>query len=266
MASSTIIGLKLLPTTVLHHQRMGEVMISILLLQDVIAIVILLLLKAQGTGGDPWQSLAMLLVAFPGLILAAWLLSRALLFPLIRRFDTIQEYVFLLSIGWCLGIAELGSIVGLSLEIGAFVAGVALAASPVSTFIAESLKPLRDFFLILFFFAIGADLHLPTVAAVIWPSLVFAGVLLVMKPLVFATLFRLSGEQPGRAVELGFRLGQLSEFSLLIAVLAQQLGVIGATATYLIQASTVLSFLLSPYLVVLRYPTPIAVNDRLRRN
>ena len=75
-----------------------------------------------------------------------------MLIRLIRKFDKIQEYIFLMTIGWCLGMAELAALLGLSAEIGAFIAGVALASSPIAMFIAESLKPLRDFFLDLIFF------------------------------------------------------------------------------------------------------------------
>ena len=83
-------------------------------------------------------------------------MNRYLLLPLIRRFDRIHEYIFLMTIGWCLGIAQFAHWMGLSAEIGAFIAGVVLASSPISMFIAESLKPLRDFFLVLFFFSLGA--------------------------------------------------------------------------------------------------------------
>ena len=106
--SSTIIGLKLLPTTILHHQRTGEVIISILLLQDLLAILLLLLVQGFGLGnGLPAFDLLRPLVALPVLVLLAWLLDRYVLLPLIRRFDRIQEYVFLMTIGWCLGMAEL---------------------------------------------------------------------------------------------------------------------------------------------------------------
>lgn len=149
--SSTIIGLKLLPTTILHHQHTGEVIVSILLLQDLLAIVLLLVVQGSSGGSMPLLELLKLLGALPALVLLAWLGERYLLLPLIQRFDRIQEYIFLMAIGWCLGMAELGQLMGLSVEIGAFIAGVTLASSPIALFIADSLKPLRDFFLVLFF-------------------------------------------------------------------------------------------------------------------
>ncbi|MCG6965284.1 MAG: cation:proton antiporter [Chromatiaceae bacterium] len=264
--SSTIVGLKLLPTTMLHHQRTGEVIVSILLLQDLLAIVLLLIVQGLSRGSMELGEVARLLMALPALIGFAWIVERHVLIRLIRKFDKIQEYIFLVTIGWCLGMAELAVLLGLSSEIGAFIAGVALASSPIAMFIAESLKPLRDFFLVLFFFSLGAGFDIGLIHKVIVPALVLAGGLMLLKPPVFRWLLLRTGESEKRSHEVGYRLGQMSEFSLLLAVLALEQGVIGAKASYLIQLSTLLTFLVSSYLVVLRFPTPIAVSDALRRD
>ena len=266
MFSSTIIGLKLLPTTVLHHRHTGEIMISILLLQDVIAIVLMLLLQAGAGERLLLGNVGRLALALAGIGVLAYLVERYVLVPLIARFDVIQEYIFLLAIGWCLGLAELSVWLGLSREIGAFIAGVALASSRISFFIAESLKPLRDFFLIIFFFTLGAGLDVATLADVMLPASVLAAVVLLMKPWVFRWLLRRAGESDPRATEIGIRLGQGSEFTLLIAVLALETGVVHSRAAHLLELSTILSMMVSMYLIVWRYPTPIAVRDDLRRN
>jgi Kef-type K+ transport system membrane component KefB len=264
--SSTIVGLKLLPTTMLHHQRTGEVIISILLLQDLLAIVLLLVVQGSSQGSMQLGDILKLLIALPALIGFAWMVERYVLIRLIRRFDKIQEYIFLMTIGWCLSMAELAGLLGLSAEIGAFIAGVVLASSPIAMFIAESLKPLRDFFLVLFFFSLGAGFDIGAIDDVILPALVLAGALMLLKPPVFRWLLLRTGESEKRSHEVGYRLGQMSEFSLLLAVLAFEQGVIGAEASYLIQLSTLVTFLISSYLVVLRFPTPIAVSDALRRD
>jgi Kef-type K+ transport system membrane component KefB len=183
-----------------------------------------------------------------------------------RRFDTIQEYVFLTAIGWCLGIAQLAEFIGLSYEIGAFIAGVTLATSPISQFIAESFKPLRDFFLIMFFFSLGASFNITVLPDVFIPATLLAAVMLVAKPLVFSKLLSFSGETGSLPAEVGVRLGQVSEFSLLIAVLALNAGAIGSEASYLIQATTLITFIVSAYIIMLSYPTPIAVSDKLRKD
>ena len=266
MFSSTIIGLKLLPTTALHHRHVGEIIISVLLLQDIIAILILLLLEGLRRDVLDLTDTLLLIVSLPALTGFAFLFERYVLVRVIQRFDTIQEFVFLVAIGWCLGIAQLGHTMGLSYEMGAFIAGVALATSPIATFIAESLKPLRDFFLIMFFFALGAGFDLSVLATVAIPATMLALVMLTLKPLVFKALLEWEGEQPRLGREIGVRLGQVSEFSLLIALLAVSGGVIGAQASFLIQTTTLLTFICSSYLIMYRYPTPIAVSESLRRD
>ena len=266
MFSSTIIGLKLLPTTVLHHRHAGEIVISVLLLQDVVAILMLLGLDATSRSSLPGASALLLAAALPAVVAVSVVMERWVLMPLIRRFDTIREYVFLVAIGWCLGVSQLGYAMGISPEIGAFVAGVALARSPVATFVAESLKPLRDFFLVMFFFALGAGFPFPVLADVVLPAACLGGLMLVLKPVVFRWLLKLVGEPDRLSREIGVRLGQLSEFSLLIAVIAAGGGVIGPQAAYTIHAATLLTFIVSSYVIMLRYPTPIAVTDALRRD
>jgi len=265
--SSTIIGLKLLPTTVLHHRHMGEVIISVLLLQDVIAIIVLLVLQGLAKGGGfPLMAIVTALLALPLLAVSAYVVERYVLLRLITMFDRIQEYVFLLAIAWCLSIAQAAHWLGLSYEIGAFIAGVAVATNPVSRHIAEHLKPLRDFFLVMFFFALGASLDIGMLGEVLIPSALLALVLLVTKPLVFRYFLMHTAEREELACETGWRLGQMSEFALLIAFLALDLGMASPNAVYLIEMTTIMTFIGSTYLIVLRYPTPIAVSDRLRRD
>lgn len=267
MFSSTIIGLKLIPTTVLHHQHTGEIIISVLLFQDIIAIILLLVLESstQAGSGDAW-AVVRPVIGLPLLVLATWLVERFLLNRLIARFDRIQEYIFLLAIGWCLGVAEAAEWMGLSYEIGAFIAGVALARSPIALFIAENLKPLRDFFLIIFFVALGANFDLAVVQHIWLAALGLSLIALLAKPLLYHLLLRLSKESAGRSLEVAIRLGQMSEFSLLVAVLAAQMNVISDEVNYLIQFATLITFLVSSTYVVMTYPTPIAVSDRLRRD
>jgi Kef-type K+ transport system membrane component KefB len=266
--SSTIIGLKLLPTTILHHRHTGEVMISVLLLQDLLAIFILLFITAAGSRGLSWSNIILICLSLPTLLLIGYLAERYILVKLFGRFDHVKEYVFLLSIGWCLGMAELADFMGLSGEIGAFIAGVSLAASPIALYIAENLKPLRDFFLVMFFFTIGASFDVIYLPSVIIPAIVLAVAILFMKPGLFYILLQRIGETKRTAWEVGVRLGQASEFSLLVAYLSvgTKNMLISNSASYLIQAMTIITFIVSSYWVVLRFPTPMALTDRMRKD
>ena len=264
--SSTIIGIKLLPTTVLHHRHLGELMIALLLFQDLLAIIVLVMIESAGGEQSGVGALLRPLLTLPLLGIVSWLSVRVILLNLIKRFDRYHEYIFLLSIGWCLGMAELAIWMGLSAEIGAFIGGISIASSPIAQYIAISLKPLRDFFLVVFFFSVGSGLDMALLPEVALPALVFAACFLALKPAVFHLLVRGVFDEPKLSWNLGLRLGQCSEFALLIAFLGLSKGLLGIAAATLIQAVTVVTLLVSSYLVVLALPNPIAIRESLRRD
>ena len=266
MFSSTIIGIKLLPTTALHHRHPGELMVGMLLMQDFLAIFVLLMLISDISGSSGMLQFGRSLIALPVLIGGSVLMVRFVLQPLFSRFDRIGEYIFLLAIGWCLGVAELAESIGLSREIGAFIAGISIATSPIAQYIALNLKPLRDFFLILFFFSLGGGFDLSLIPHIILPALVLATIMLTIKPLLYRYLLRAHSESDKLSWDIGFRLGQNSEFSLLIAYIALNTQLIGNNASHLIQAAAIITFLISSYIVIFNFPNPIALSDRLRRD
>jgi len=266
MFSSTILGLKLLPTSTLHHQRLGEIIVAILLLQDIIAIGVILFIQGFAGSANPIVDVGVLLLTAPLLFVFALGFCRYGLMALMQRFDQIQEYIFLIAIGWCMAVAVLAHEIGLSYEIGAFIAGVAIATSPISRFIAETLKPLRDFFLVVFFFALGAGFDMSLLPQIFWPALTLATLLMLLKPFTFAWMFRRQGEKPGVSREIGIRLGQVSEFSLLVAVVGLQSGLMTDRASYIVQATTILTFIASTYWIVLKVPSPIAISESLRKD
>jgi len=266
MFSSTIIGVKLLPTTALHHRHTGQMIISVLLIQDLIAIIILLMLQGYGKNDQLLVDITMQILTLPLLILISWFVERYVIVRLINRFDQIHEYIFLLAIAWCLAVAEVAVMLGLSREIGAFIAGITLASSPIALFITMKLKPLRDFFLVLFFFSMGASFNLDIVSQIILPATALAACALVIKPLTFEKLFVKAHEKRAISREVGYRLGQISEFSFLIAILAAEARFIQQETSYLVQLATLITFIVSSCIVVLRYRTPIATSDRMRRD
>lgn len=263
MFSSTIVSLKLIPTTALHHRHTGEMMISVLLMQDIIAIILIVIL----TGGQSESVGLTVLFLFVKLILlsvVAFGIVKYVVNNLFLRFDTIKEYTFLLALGWGLLGAGVAEMIGLSYEMGAFIAGVAFASSPISLIIAEHLKPLRDFFLILFFFSIGAQFDFLVTQDVLLAGFVIALLIMIVKPLTFKKGFEFIGEDKDFSAELGSRLGQGSEFSLLVAYSALAGGWIDSHASYLIQMVVIITFVMSTYWVVYRYRTPISSTEKNR--
>ena len=198
-------------------------------------------------------------LAFPLLVAFAWLVEKHLLVRLIARFDRSRSIFSCSRSAGAWGWRKSRKWLGLSYEIGAFVAGVSIARSPIALFIAESLKPLRDFFLVIFFVALGAGFNL-AILPDIW--LAALGPQPDRDSGQAADLPRADAVfegSRGRATEVAIRLGQMSEFSLLLALMATELAIISRRVSYLIQVATLASFLFSSYYVVARFPTPIAL-------
>ncbi len=265
MFSSTVVGLKLIPTTTLHHRRTGEFMTSVLLLQDILAILVILLVTGKKSGNVP-LTFALLAGKFALLCLLSFGGVKYIMIPLFRRFDVVQEYTFLAALGWCLLWAEAANLAGLSYEMGAFIAGLSIASCTIAYLIAEHLKPLREFFLILFFFAVGAELDFSLQPLLLISAVIFGIALVPIKYGVFRLAFSRTGESHELKKQLSVRLAQSSEFSLLVSFSALAAGVMSMEAVMVIQIATIVTFILSTYWVVLKYPTPISGNSRLRKD
>lgn len=264
MFSSTILVVKLLPTTTLHQKRMGGICIALLIIQDIIAVALLIFIGSHGAHGP----LALLLLPVKGiaLVVGALLFERYVLRKIMHRCERYHEALYLIALGWCFGLALLAIALGFSKEVGAFLAGVALAQSPLSLFLSEGLKFFRDFFLVLFFFVLGVRIDILIALQVLVPALFVTVALIAVKPLVYDWAFRLVGEEPGFARETGFRLAQGSEFSLIIAMMACEAGLLSVGGANLVQLVTIFSMLASSYLVVFFYPTPLGMQQGLKQD
>lgn len=258
--SSTLLGLKLLPSSMLHGQHIGEVIISILLIQDLLAILTLIVLQTSGHDQVSTMHLVRVLFSVPILGGYAFLVERFCLSRLFTMYESVREYLFITSVGWCLFLAQLATWIGLSYEIGAFVAGVAIATGSVSTYLSECFSPLRDFFLVLFFFAIGANLNIWTLPNIAFPVIVLTVAVLIIKPVSYWWSMLRSPEEEKIGWEVGVRLGQASEFSILVAQIAGQSRLISPQASGVIQATTILSFIVSSYWVAQSFRTPAMIS------
>jgi len=263
MFSSTILVVKLLPTTTLHQKRMGSICIAILIAQDLLAVVVLLFLGAQESTG---LRLLWLPVKVVLLIVLSVLAEQYVLRTMMRRADRYNEVLIMLCLGWCVGVALLAARAGIPHEVGAFIAGVTIARGKLSLVLSEQLKPLRDFFLMFFFFVLGAGLEFAHLGSTWLPALLAAGLIVVSRPFWLRWLFLRMGEDEPFASETSVRLGQASEFAMVIALSASQHGQLSADMAQIIQLTTVLTMLLSSYIVILKYPTPIGVQARLQRD
>jgi len=262
MFSSTILVVKLMPTTTLHQQRMGSFGIAVLIIQDLMAILLIAFIKGKANLSITAGSLGILKGII--LVVTAMLMQRHLLSLLIKQVQRYRELLNLLALGWCFGIALTAEMLGLSHETGAFIAGVSLADHIIARAIAEELKMFRDFFLVLFFFALGAQLDFSLMKSIAVPAILLSALLLFVKPVIFNQALKLSGENPKFSKELSVRLGQNSEFAFVIAVIAAKQGLLSTNASQLMHLVTILTMAVSSYILVSYYPSPLATKQSLK--
>lgn len=248
--SSTIIILKLLSDKKEQNRLYGKISIGFLLVEDLIATLVLIAVSATGNGGFTLVDFSNLLIKSI-LLIGGLVVVRGLILPRLNKIiANSQEFLFLFAIGWGLGIATLFSWAGFSLEIGALIAGVTLASLPYAQEISSRLKPLRDFFIILFFISLGSHLILADVVDIL-PRAIFLSVLvLVGNPLIVMTIMGLSGYTKKTSFKAGIAGAQVSEFSFIMLLLANQLGQVSNEVLSLITVVALITVAVSSYIII----------------
>jgi Kef-type K+ transport system membrane component KefB/Trk K+ transport system NAD-binding subunit len=248
--SSTIIILKMLSDKHEQARLYGKIAISVSLVQDLIAIALVVVTSAGSS-----KSLAVgstLTLALKGglLALAIYWVSDRLLPHFHRLISGSQEFLFLFAIAWGLGSAALFQKIGLSSEIGALLAGICLASQPYAQEIAARLRPLRDFFVIVFFIALGANLNLHHIGPMFSIILASAFIVIVAKPLVSMAIMGFLGYTKRTSFKASVALAQVSEFSIVLVLLGQRRGLIDPSLVTAITFIALTSIAASSYLII----------------
>lgn len=246
--SSTIIVGKAISDKKEQSRLYGQIAIGILLVEDMVATLALLYVSAGGHGSISSDLLGLLL---KGVGLAALLtfVGAYLLPKLGRLFAESQELLYIFAIAWVFGIGSLFSLAGFSMEIGALFAGVSLAHLPYAQSISARLKLLRDFFIVLFFIQLGSELNLQTAASVILPAVAFSVIVLITKPLLIMTSLGLLGYTKQTGFRAGIHLSQISEFSIILIVLAGANNLVGNEQITIITLTAMITIIISSYLM-----------------
>lgn len=247
--SSTIVILKLLSDKKDLHRLYGKIAAGYLLIQDLVAIFALIFISTQGDG----HSLELIIdTVIKGALLTAVVcfVTIFVLPALSNHFAKSQEFLFLFSISWGLGLAILFQVLGFSIEIGALVAGISLATSPYSFEISSRLRPLRDFFIILFFILLGAELPLAKFSLLIPPAIVFSLYVIFAKPLIIMLLIGALGYNKKNGFKAGLASAQISEFSLVVVSLAAKVNHVDQEIVSLITLVGLITITVSTYLIL----------------
>lgn len=249
--SSTIIILKLLSDKGDLGKLYGKISIGFLLVQDIVATIILLSVSLWASSSTKSNIEIELILAQSLLFFAVLYLAGKYILPKISFFlAKSQEALFLFSITWGLGVAAVFYNFGFSLEIGALVAGVVLSASPFAEEISSRMKPLRDFFILLFFVMLGSQIIISSLGSVILPAILLSLFVLIGNPLIVFILMNLLGHNSRTGFMAGLTVAQISEFSLILMTLGLSYGHLTQEVVSLVTLVGVITIAGSTYLIL----------------
>ncbi|MDP3698360.1 MAG: cation:proton antiporter [Nanoarchaeota archaeon] len=246
--SSTILVLKLLSDKNETDSLYGKITVGFLLVQDLLAIFTLIIISSLNGGMDA-QTLV-LSVALKGLFLLVglFLIGLYILPQVTNIIAKSQELLLLFSISWAFALSLLFYQAGFSLEIGALIAGVTLSLSPYRYEISSKMKPLRDFFLVLFFIMLGYQLGFTELQQNIVPVILFSLLVLIGNPLSVLILMGLMGHTKRNGFLAGWTVAQIGEFSHILIALGISIGHLGKEVVSIITAVTLITIAISSYL------------------
>lgn len=239
--SSTVVVVKLLDQLRALNERHGRIAVGILLVQDLVVVVVLTFVAGL-TGGSQPDTAELLLglgraFAGMGLILGvAAVLAWKVLPGLFHWIARSQTALLTWSLAWCFLLVWASYRLELSLELGAFIAGVALAQLPYRHDLRRRVHPLMNFFVAIFFVTLGIQMELGAAAAAWGLVAALTAFTLVAKPVVVGWLVTALGEPPRIALRAGVTLGQTSEFSFILAALAFSNGLVDESLLSIVAA------------------------------
>jgi len=251
--SSTIIIVKLLSDKREIDALHGRIALGILIMQDIV--VILLMIGLTAFGGELTEShfgvqVLQVIGTGIGFLALVALVTRYLLPSLLRSLARWPELLTLFAIAWAIGLATLGTTLGFSKEVGAFVAGVALAATPFRAILAARLVSLRDFMLLFFFIDLGVQIDMGHLGAALGPAILLSVIVLVGKPIMVMAFVGRMGYAKRTAATAGLAMGQISEFSLILAAVGLSLGHIDKPTMGLITLVGLITIGMSTYMIL----------------
>jgi len=247
--SSTIVILKIISDKQDTDKLYAKISIGFLLVQDIIAAGLLVFVSSVGSSQSMvlaiTQSVVQLTAVGSVLAIVAYFVLPKLSGFLARS----QEYLFIFALAWGLGVSALVAMTGLSLEVGALLAGVLLSTQMYAKEVSNRLRPLRDFFILFFFITLGSGLSLHVLGTVLVPAVGFSLFVLVGNPLVVMTLSAYFGYTKRTSFKAAMTAGQVSEFSLIFILLAFELGQVSEQVVSLVTLTTLITIAGSTYMM-----------------
>ena len=250
--SSTIIIIKVLSDKRELDQLHGQIAVGVLIVQDILVIVAMVVIASMGSpdGADEPTSLLVTLVGSVIFLAAVALLARYVVPRLLSVLARSQELTLLFGVGWAMSLAGTSQLLGLSMEIGAFVAGVALASTPYRESLSARMVSLRDIMILFFFIELGTSLSFEDAGSQILLAAILSLFVLVLKPLIVMVIMGALGYRSQVSFKAGFALAQISEFSLILIALGYSLGQVDSEILSLVTLVAIITITLSTYFIL----------------
>lgn len=248
--SSTIVIVKLLADKKDTETIYGKYTIGLLLIQDLIALIIMVGIGLLKLGGGTAQSLVFLLAKGIWAVFFIYLSSKHFLPRFLDKISYSSELLFIFTITWCFGLASLLYLLGFSVEIGAIAAGISLSSSPYQPEIASRIKPLRDFFLVLFFIVLGSEMGFGSFKAILAPGFILSLFILLGNPLILYFIYRNLKFTRRNSFLVGLAAAQVSEFGFVMLFAAKQLGYVESQVVSVFTFVAIVTIFISSYLII----------------
>jgi Kef-type K+ transport system membrane component KefB len=247
--SSTIIVMKLIGDKGEIDSLYGRIAIGFLLVQDLIAILIMFMLPLVASDNLSTGVIIAMLTEGIILLLGMYLISKFII-PTVGTFVAkSRELLFVFTIAWGLGISALFYTFGFSIESGALVAGISLATLPMRREVSARLTPVRDFFIIMFFILLGAQMNFGDITALLPTAAILSALVLIGNPVILMSIMGALGYKKKTSLQTGFTVAQISEFSLIVIALGYKLGHLSEETVSLVTLVGLITIFGSTYLI-----------------
>lgn len=247
--SSTIIIIKLLSDKRELRTLYGRYTMGLMLVQDIIAIGIMIILPVLDNRNTFLLSLLVLLIKVGVVLSGVYLLARLVLPFILERAARSGEFLLIFTLGWCFAISGLAEWAGISLEVGAIIAGLSLGSSIYQTEISSRIKPLRDFFIALFFIILGSEMTIRGFSLAIKPSIILSIFVLIGNPFILYFLYRRMKFTRKNSFLAGLTAAQVSEFGFVLLFVAQKMGYITGEVVSVFTLVALITIFVSSYLI-----------------
>jgi Kef-type K+ transport system membrane component KefB len=250
--SSTIIIVKLLSDKREIDSLHGRIALGFLIVQDIVVVLAMIVLSALGVGGQAGagaQEIFMVLLAGIGMVALVAVFIRFIANPLTGMLASSPELLITFSLAMAAMFAAIGDIFGVGKELGGLLAGVALASTPYREAISARLAPLRDFLLLFFFVALGAQLDLSLIGENIPAAAVLSAFVLIGNPLIVVIIMGVMGYRRRTGFLAGLTVAQISEFSLIFMAMGLAIGHVSEQALGLVTLVGLITIGASTYMI-----------------